>query len=253
MSIQHSYQVFAGFDGVTQSAFCRHDDPLEPVYTRLTPHAFHGEDKRGRPVFWERTGLISRNFSELKKDIPTEDILVSRHVRVMELEMIRLVHQSHKHHRFISKVSVIFDLSGMNMSPDFMGIQFIRKMLHIDQNYYPETLQKMFIINAPFFFTAIWAIISPWVDPITAQKIRILGSDFLPTLREFISDDNIPDYLGGSCTGLTWCYPYEETEGISSEQLVEAVNRRGDSKFGSWEPFVGEGNLLSLGRRMSVK
>jgi len=217
----------------------RRDDPLEPVYSKLVPHTFHGEDKRGRPVFYERTGLISKNFSELKKDIPTEDILVSRHVRVMELEMIRLVHQSHKHHKFVSKINIVFDLAEMDVTPDMMGIQFLRKMLHIDQNYYPETLQKMFIINAPWFFTAIWALISPWMDPLIAQKVIILGADFLPVLRRFINDDNIPDYLGGSCTGLSWHYPYEESEGISPDQLIDAVNRRGDSKYGSWESYIG--------------
>jgi len=36
----------------------------------------------------------------------------------------------------------------------------------------------MFIINAPFLFTGIWAIIKVWIDEKTKDKIKILGSSY---------------------------------------------------------------------------
>ena len=48
-------------------------------------------------------------------------------------------------------------------------------------DHYPETLGKMFIINAPYFFQMAWAIIRRWLDDRTKDKISILGSDYKST------------------------------------------------------------------------
>jgi hypothetical protein len=48
----------------------------------------------------------------------------------------------------------------------------------IDQHYYPETLYKMFIVNAPWIFRALWKIVSPWIDPQTRERI-CMGGDKL--------------------------------------------------------------------------
>lgn len=42
----------------------------------LIPHAMHGEDKLGRPIYWEKTGLISRHYNKIKKIFTTDDLLV---------------------------------------------------------------------------------------------------------------------------------------------------------------------------------
>jgi hypothetical protein len=62
-------------------------------------------------------------------------------------------------------------------------------------------------------------MIKTWVDPVTAEKIRILGTDFLDHLREQIDDEEIPVELGGSCSDFRWSWPYHESSGISEEQL----------------------------------
>jgi hypothetical protein len=46
----------------------------------MLPHLLAGEDKKGRPVYWERTGQISANYSEVKK-IWTVDDLIQMHIR----------------------------------------------------------------------------------------------------------------------------------------------------------------------------
>ncbi len=37
---------------------------------------------------------------------------------------------------------------------------------------------SMFIINAPFLFTGVWAIVKMWIDDKTKEKIQILGKDY---------------------------------------------------------------------------
>ena len=46
----------------------------------------------------------------------------------------------------------------------------------IGSDFYPETLYKSFIINAPFIFRGIWAGLKGFLDKKTVNKIHILGS-----------------------------------------------------------------------------
>ncbi|KAH8061295.1 hypothetical protein JL721_8962 [Aureococcus anophagefferens] len=41
--------------------------------------------------------------------------------------------------------------------------------------YYPETLWKMFLVNAPWSVRSVYAMISPMIHEVTKAKIKILG------------------------------------------------------------------------------
>lgn len=76
----------------------------------------------------------------------------------------------------------------------------------------------MIMINAPWYFSAIWALVSFCVDPVTAEKITIVGSDYADTLRELIDEDNIPSDMGGKAE-VNWHAPYAEGSGCSPAEL----------------------------------
>ena len=64
--------------------------------------------------------------------------------------------------------------------------------------HYPETLDRIFIIGAPYFFSTVWGWIKRWFDPITVSKIFILSpAEVKATLEEFIDPANIPKLYGG--------------------------------------------------------
>ncbi|KAL2165030.1 hypothetical protein VTH06DRAFT_326 [Thermothelomyces fergusii] len=64
--------------------------------------------------------------------------------------------------------------------------------------HYPETLDRIFIIGAPYFFSTVWGWIKRWFDPITVSKIFILNqNEVKSTLEEFIEPRNIPKQYGG--------------------------------------------------------
>ena len=48
----------------------------------------------------------------------------------------------------------------------------------IGQDYYPEIMGTMFIVNAPMLFTGVWAVIKGFIDEKTRQKIHIRGSKY---------------------------------------------------------------------------
>lgn len=58
---------------------------------------------------------------------------------------------------------------GMGKLTSLKGL--LQKGSGIMQDNYPETLGNMYIINAPFIFTAAWAIVKNFVDEKTQKKI----------------------------------------------------------------------------------
>lgn len=77
---------------------------------------------------------------------------------------------------------------------------FVKKLMSIGQDNYPEILGKMFIINAPWAFHALWTVFKHFVDEKTRNKINILGSSYKKELLECIDEENLPDFLGGKAT-----------------------------------------------------
>ncbi|KAL1842335.1 hypothetical protein VTJ49DRAFT_5503 [Mycothermus thermophilus] len=64
--------------------------------------------------------------------------------------------------------------------------------------HYPETLDRIFIIGAPYFFGTVWGWIKRWFDPVTVSKIFILPpNEVKSTLEAFIEPRNIPKAYGG--------------------------------------------------------
>ena len=99
---------------------------------------------------------------------------------------LRLLYASEKYGQKIDNYVVVFDLLDISYSLDFGSIAYIKKVSMIDQANYPERLHKLFIINAPWFFSAILTIFKPFLDKRTLDKIVLLGSDYISTLEQYI-------------------------------------------------------------------
>jgi hypothetical protein len=191
------------------------DDPNEDFYARLCPHCITGEDREGRPIFWEKTGICAANYSVLKKDL-NNDTLIARHIWIQSLMGCRLKQMSEKHGRKIEKTNIVFDMNGLQFSPDMDSIRYSIAILQTDQNYFPETLNSIFIINAPWYFTAIYALVTPFMDAVTKAKFRIYGSDYFSALVENIAEDFIPVDYGGKLE-VRWSFPYPD---LSHQEII---------------------------------
>jgi len=58
---------------------------------------------------------------------------------------------------------------------------------------------KFYLINSPWGFSTIWNVVKRWLDPVTVDKISILGSSYQSTLLEQIPAENLPSQFGGKC------------------------------------------------------
>ena len=54
----------------------------------------------------------------------------------------------------------------------------MRASLLVLQDYFPEHLGQMFIINTPMIFKAIWAVVYQMLEERTRKKIVVLGASY---------------------------------------------------------------------------
>ncbi|ANM69453.1 Sec14p-like phosphatidylinositol transfer family protein [Arabidopsis thaliana] len=163
------------------------------------PHGFHKVDKTGRPIYIERLGMTDLN-AFLKAT--TIERYVNYHIKEQEKTMsLRYPACSIASDKHVSSTTTILDVSGVGMSNFskparslFMEIQ------KIDSNYYPETLHRLFVVNASSGFRMLWLALKTFLDARTLAKVQVLGPNYLGELLEAIEPSNLPTFLGGNCT-----------------------------------------------------
>ena len=71
-----------------------------------------------------------------------------------------------------------------------MDFESSRLMTSIVDPKYPEILHYALMVDAPYIFSACWAIIKPWIDPVTAAKIKFIKRE---ELINYVDADSIPE------------------------------------------------------------
>lgn len=94
----------------------------------------------------------------------------------------------------------ILDLQSLSTSQlTKKALAIIKEQAAVDSLCFPETMSKMFIINAPLFFAATWSLIKGWLDPRTASKVEVFSNkkEAHKKLLQLIDEDQLPSDYGG--------------------------------------------------------
>ena len=121
---------------------------------------------------------------------------------VVEYEKLadpRLPACSRKSGQLLETCCTIMDLKGVGLSKVSSVYGYVREASAISQNYYPERLGKLYLINAPWGFSSVFSIIKGFLDPVTVQKIHVLGSGYKHELLSQVPAENLPTVVGGEC------------------------------------------------------
>lgn len=102
--------------------------------------------------------------------------------------------------RKIDRCCNILDIKGLGLMKlmDSETKRYLGISMQVAQDYFPELMLKTFVVNAGWLFTGVWAIAKAFLDKKTKKKVSIEGSGFKKKLLEFIDEDQLPLWLGGT-------------------------------------------------------
>ncbi|KAJ4265087.1 hypothetical protein NW762_005333 [Fusarium torreyae] len=183
---------------------------------RLYPQWTGRRDRRGIPLYvfevktldsktvheYEKVGASS-TFSKAKSDGKTPSGLLRLFALYENLTRFNMPFCTQLLDREFPEVPItlstnIVDISGVGLKQFWNLKQHMQAASQLATAHYPETLDRIFVIGAPAFFSTVWGWIKRWFDPITVSKIFILGSHEVKTvLEQYIEPRNIPKKYGG--------------------------------------------------------
>jgi len=191
----------------------------------------------GYLVIYEKLCAISPNILQA---VSLQD-LRSFHIYIQELtsrERNRVCQEEKDKDHYAPAVYVqdLEDLTISHLTPQ--NYSMMNSFTDIDSYNYPETVRKVYIINAPSAFTVGWKISQKFLDPVTIDKVAILGTEFKAELLKVIPATSLPVEYGGTLN-------YKITGGGSfKEMLPKLVKQEVHAEF-SATLFIEVGVQLS--------
>jgi len=184
---------------------------IDEIYKRMDPYRYperadvfkhwpmwyHKMDKLGRPLNIQSLGSI--DMTALNKVITPE-----RHWEAVVCTSESLVREvmpasSYATGHVVDSCLIIVDLKGFGLGKFWSMKTLIRDSFQISQDYFPETMGHLAVINAPYSFAVMWNVVRSWLAKETQEKIHILSSDYESALLELVDAENLPESLGGTC------------------------------------------------------
>ncbi|THW83048.1 hypothetical protein D6D15_09848 [Aureobasidium pullulans] len=204
-NVEHAKQMFVdcekwrkdfggGVDHLLQTFEYKEKEQVFKYY----PQYYHKTDKDGRPLYIEQLGKI--DLTAMYKITSEERMLQNLVVEYEKVADPRLPACSRKANHLLETSCTIMDLKGVGLTNISSVYGYVQKASGISQNYYPERMGKLYIINAPWGFSSVFSMVKKFLDPVTVAKIHVLGGGYTKELLAQIPKDNLPKQFGGSCS-----------------------------------------------------
>ena len=218
------------------------DDLREKTYVGYQSGWYSAHTALGCPVYIERTGKL--HLARVLKHVTAEEI-VDHHLRVMEWMMRVLMPEMtrRENERVASlpgsspslggdspypapdKVINLLDMNGL--SSRALGratMSIFKRVLNLDQSYFPEIMYRCYIVNCPALFRAVWAAVKPLLDKRIQKKIMIYGKVTGKVMDEMVTlfggEERVPAFMGGKCKrDLYQCPPWGLTD-MDTDEFV---------------------------------
>lgn len=130
---------------------------------------------------------------------------------------------SHPSNMPIDKSNNIIDLSAVGLRKFWALRGLLQKASNMATAHYPETVERIFVVGAPYFFPTIWSLVVRWFDPATTRKILVVPhGQATAALTEFIEPNDLPVRFGGTLEWKFGDHPVPDTE------TAKAVGRLAD-------------------------
>ena len=147
-------------------------------------HVLTGFDLEGRPILYLRPGR------ENTKPSP-------RQIRYMVWSLERGIDLMPPGQETLT---IVVDFYGASLST-MPSLSTARHVAHSLQTHYVERLGRAFVVHMPYFISAFFSTLSPFLDPVTRDKIRFSH----PCITDFVA----PSQLDAQFEGGTYNYLFD--------------------------------------------
>jgi len=185
------------------------------IYLAQFPQLYTGKSKKGCPLYISKPGQLQADALDC---ITSLEGLLKYHWHIMVHDYgARLRKYKEENPSFCRfECFCILDLAHLSAQQlTSRCLDIVKKQAFIDSLCFPETMNKMIIVNAPRFFTLTWKVIKGWIDVRTANKVELYSSKSSATKRllELIDVNELPSDYGGSA---------KSTISVLAEQAVSS-------------------------------
>jgi len=107
----------------------------------------------------------------------------------------------------LTKALKVVDLKGMKLR--YVNRVYIKKDAKLNtklQDFYPQSLGSVLIVNAPPIFDSVWSTFRPFFPKRMVEKVNVVNLKKRPKdmlhFAQFVSEEDVPEMYGGKLT--TW-------------------------------------------------
>jgi len=162
------------------------------------------------------------------------------------------------------KMVLLVDFEDYSMTNN-ISVAVARSVVDVLQNHYPERLGQAFLIDPPWLFTGLWYTISPFLDPITYEKVQFVTEDGVARERRLGRTFKLEDLEAGvggtddrefdSFVYLNTHPPGKTVFGYELNAQLDMVGRQPSKQTSAeqWPlpPLAGASGTESAGRKRS--
>jgi len=160
----------------------------------------YGQDPEGHPIVFDKCGCMEKKLvkEHFLKDEDGKKMLMDYYFRFCEkLDKIK-AEKTKRGGKMLYQHVMVIDVAKAGIGDLSLAKKVIGDLITLSQKLYPESLKKMYIVNAGWLFQAAFKIVSIFLDKETEQKIAMHGKKWHKELaKDGIQIDQIPQSWGG--------------------------------------------------------
>jgi hypothetical protein len=159
-------------------------DPDFDIYIKAKILQVIGHDKGGRPVVY----FIGARYFPAK----SPEMNFRRYFVALLNHLVATFREGAEQYVFL--------LDNKDLKSENTSMSSLKEAVPIMQNYYPDYMHKLVLLNANFLTRSVFMAIKPFLHPHTQKKIAVASSDtgeVYKLLSEFLDHNTIPTQFGG--------------------------------------------------------
>ncbi|MCJ1460942.1 hypothetical protein MMC28_011324 [Mycoblastus sanguinarius] len=230
--IARSYDHMAAYKQYSASAAWRRKVALVQTYdnteiqafermNRVQPQWTGRRDKMGIPIMvYVLSEIRPEDLVQIAKEDPGLSSIFLPAEYVTNFTQ-RLCNRVQNDGIVVNKSVNIVDLSNVGLRKFWNLRSLLQTASAMATAHYPETVERIFVVGAPYFFPTIWSLVTRWFDPATTRKIFVLSSsEATEKLTEFIAPENLPKRFGGM---LDWTFPMHPVPDAETKEIIGSL------------------------------